>query len=101
LFIPLIQDVARRQIANVWIVVLGFTGQLGSNLMGALADDELLPLSQADVEQYLAEVVRLRSAQQVDQPKVVSAIFSGLTPPLVGDTLITMSQRLSSELARF
>lgn len=98
LFIPLIQDVARRQVPNVWMVALGFKGQLGAGLTGALIDDELLPLSRTDVEQYMTAFVRQKNAQHVDEPALLTKIFAGLTPPLVGETLLTMSQRLSVQL---
>jgi hypothetical protein len=99
LFLPLIEDVARWRIANVWVIVLGFAGHLEPNTLGAVLDDEIANLSQPDVDRYLTEIIGQRGTTGVQRENLLREIFDGLATPLRAEALTTMSARLSERLA--
>ena len=101
LFIPLIDDVARRQVKNVWLIVLGFNMAISPSLGGWVLHEELSLLSHPDVDRYLRDIMQQRGAASRDRTTLLAKIFDGLTPPVGGDQLMKMAQRLAEQLEAF
>jgi hypothetical protein len=96
----LLAEAVDVQMPGIWMVVLGHRAP-ASTVAGAppsarLITDNIVPMSQPDVEKFLEQVAAQTGATFA--ANVTTEIFQGLTPPLDHEGMATLAERLLQKL---
>ena len=98
---PLLHSAAKLELQPIQIILLGYGKILPVDIRVRILEDDVAPLSQRDVENFLKEFAA-RSGQVLPETRCASMcswIFDGLAFPLNQDGMKLMNERLRKKLA--
>ena len=96
---PLVQDIANFGMPPISVILLGYRGTALSKVMARALEEEIQPLTEADVEKFFDDLRKCdQFCPQRSSAKMRKSVFDGLSLPLNSDGMYQIASRIRAEL---